>query len=405
MIGLGFTATLINYLDRQTLSVVAPVLIDYYHMTSVTYSWILFAFMGAYTAMNSVWGPVIDWLGTRLGYALATLAWSAAAVAHAFISGPWSLGICRFLLGVGEAGNWPAGTKIVAEWFAARERALASGIFNSGSAIGAILAPPLIVWIVLQLGWRAAFAGVGAVGFVWVAAWSRIYYTPTYAAPAEQKKRVPPWQLLRIRFVWSLTLAKIFMDPAWYFYVFWFPEYLKRVRNFDLASIGKYAWIPFLGGGIGNFVGGWLSGAVLQRGVSVTVARKATLSLFAILMTSAIPAVLVSNPFLSMALVSIAMFGYNGCAAIMLAFPADVFPSESVASVFGLAALGSGSGGMVSALLTGWVVSRYSYLPAFIGFGLIPLISLSIVWFLMGPLEPVAGEVGRLSPANAAQRS
>jgi ACS family hexuronate transporter-like MFS transporter len=390
MIGLGFTATLINYLDRQTLSVVAPVLIDEYHMTSLSYSWIVFSFMLAYTVMNAVWGRLIDRLGTRLGYALAVAAWSAAATAHALVTGPGSLALCRFMLGVGEAGNWPAGVKVVAEWFTAKERALASGIFNSGSAIGAIVAPPLVVLVVLKFGWRAAFAVVGAFGFIWVAAWSLIYYTPRQAAPAERRKRIPLWHLLRIRFVWSLILAKVFMDPAWYFYVFWFPEYLKRVRHFDLSSIGKYAWIPFLGAAAGNYLGGALCGAAVQRGISLTVARKGTVTIFAAFMASAIPAVLVHSSILAIVFVSIAMFGYNGCAAIMLAFPADVFPSDTVASVFGLAALGSGFGGMLSAPLTGWAVTHYSYMFVFFGFGLIPFVSVFVIWFFLGPLEPQA---------------
>ncbi|MGH9511140.1 MAG: MFS transporter [Terriglobales bacterium] len=388
MIGLGFTATVINYLDRQTLSVAAPVLIVRYHMSAVAYSWIIFAFMLAYTVMNPIWGQIIDRLGTRVGYALSTALWSAAAVAHAFILGPVSLGLCRFLLGIGEAGNWPAGVKVAAEWFSAKERTLATGIFNSGSAFGAVFAPPLIVWIVLKFGWRAAFAFVGATGFVWLTGWICIYYSPAVAVAAKATRPMPPWRLLRVRFVWSFTLSKAFMDPAWYFYVFWFPEYLKRARHFDLASIGRYAWIPFLGAGIGNFVGGWLCGAVLKWGVGLTVARKGTLSLFALLMTCAIPAALVSNPFVSLAFVSVAMFGYNGCAAIMLAFPADLFRADKVASVFGMAALGSGFGGMVSAPLAGWVIEHYSFLPAFFVFGLIPLASISIVWTLIGPLEP-----------------
>jgi ACS family hexuronate transporter-like MFS transporter len=391
MIGLGFTATVINYLDRQTLSVVAPVLIDRYHMSAMTYSWIVTAFMLAYTVMNPVWGNIIDRLGTRLGYALATAAWSAAAVAHAFIRGPVSLGICRFLLGMGEGGNWPAGVKVAAEWFNAEERALATGIFNSGSAFGSVFAAPVIVWIVLKFGWRAAFAFIGGAGFLWLIGWMRIYYTPASALAPTQTRRIAPWTLLKLRFVWSFTLSKIFMDPAWYFYVFWFPEYLKQVRHFNLASIGRYAWIPFLAAGFGNFVGGWLCGAVLKWGVSLTVARKGTLTLFAFLMTAAIPAALVSNPFVSLAFVSIAMFGYNGCAAIMLAFPADVFPAASVASVFGVAALGSGFGGIVSAPLTGMLIDHYSYMPAFIVFGLIPVASISIVWTLLGPLQPLIG--------------
>lgn len=391
MIGLGFTVTVINYLDRQMLAVVAPVLIDRYRMSAVTYSWIVTAFMLAYTLMNPVWGQIIDRLGTRIGYALATTAWSVAAVAQAFIWGPVSLGICQFLLGVGEGGNWPAGVKLAAEWFNAKERALATGIFNSGSAFGSALAAPMIVWIVLKFGWRAAFAAVGATGFVWLIGWMWIYYTPAGAVAPRAIRRMAPWRLVKIRFVWSFTLSKVFMDPAWYFYVFWFPEYLKRARHFNLASIGKYAWIPFLAAGIGNFVAGWLCGAVLKWRVGLTLARKGTLTLFALLMTCAIPAALVSNPFVSLAFISVAMFGYNGCAAIMLAFPSDAFPSAQVASVFGLAALGSGFGGIVSAPLTGWLIDHYSFLPAFIFFGLIPIVSISIVWTLMGPLEPPIG--------------
>ena len=401
MIGLGFTVTVINYLDRQTLAVVAPVLIDRYRMSAVTYSWIVAAFMLAYTVMNPVWGQIIDRLGTRVGYALATAAWSAAAMAHAFILGPVSLGICQFLLGVGEGGNWPAGVKLAAEWFNPKERTLATGIFNSGSAFGSVFAAPLIVWIVLKFGWRPAFAVVGALGFVWLIGWLWIYYTPAIAVAPKAVRRLAPWRLVKIRFVWSFTLSKVFMGPAWYFYVFWFPEYLKRARHFDLISIGKYAWIPFLAAGIGNFVGGWLCGAVLNWRVGMTVARKGTLTLFALLMTCAIPAALVSNAFVSLAFVSVAMFGYNGCSAIMLAFPADVFPADNVASVFGLAALGSGFGGMVFALLTGSLIDHYSFLPAFIFFGLIPIVSLSIVWTLMGPLEPTIGvdDSGKLAAA------
>jgi ACS family hexuronate transporter-like MFS transporter len=218
-----------------------------------------------------------------------------------------------------------------------------------------------------------------------------IYYTPAGAVAPRAIRRMAPWRLVKIRFVWSFTLSKVFMDPAWYFYVFWFPEYLKRARHFNLASIGKYAWIPFLAAGIGNFVAGWLCGAVLKWRVGLTLARKGTLTLFALLMTCAIPAALVSNPFVSLAVISVAMFGYNGCAAIMLAFPSDAFPSAQVASVFGLAALGSGFGGIVSAPLTGWLIDHYSFLPAFIFFGLIPIVSISIVWTLMGPLEPPIG--------------
>jgi ACS family hexuronate transporter-like MFS transporter len=381
MISLVFSATVINYLDRQTLSVAAPVLIEQFHMSNVAYSRIVFAFMLAYTIMNAVSGPLIDRLGTKAGYALCMAWWSASSVLHAFATGPVSLGVYRFLLGMGEAGNWPAGIKVVAEWFPERERALASGVFNSGSSVGAILAPPVVAFILLRLGWPSAFVFIGLLGFVWLVFWWKLYRTPGPAAITER----PPsaWRLFRMRFVWSFTLSKVFMDPAWYFYIFWFPEYLKHTRHFDMASIGAYAWIPFALAGIGNLLGGVLGSWLLRRGLPVVVARKTALTICAVLMTAAIPAVLVNSPWISIAFVSVAMAGYTGGLANMLALPADVFPGNAVASVFGLASMGAGFGGMVFALLTGWVVDHFSFTPVFIGFGLIPLISAGILWTMM----------------------
>jgi ACS family hexuronate transporter-like MFS transporter len=392
MISLVFAATVINYLDRQTLSVVAPVLMEQYHMNNVVYSRIISAFMVAYTIMNGVSGPLIDRLGTRRGYAWATAWWSAAAMLHALAVGPWSLGTFRFLLGMGEAGNWPAGVKVVAEWFPVRERALASGIFNSGSAVGAILAPPLVAFIVLQMGWRAAFAAVGAIGFVWVIVWLLVYYTPEAAKNETEAPPIPLRQLFRTRFVWSFTLAKVFLDPVWYFYIFWFPAYLKQARHFDLADIGKYAWIPFMVAGVGNVLGGWLAAELLKRNVSLSAARKISVAVFVCLMTSAIPAVLVSDVRISIAWVSVAMLGYTGVTANMLAIPADVFPKNVVASIWGLASLGAGFGGMLFALITGWLVDHYSYTPVFIGFGLIPFVALFILLVLLGPIRPMTPE-------------
>ena len=188
------------------------------------------------------------------------------------------------------------------------------------------------------------------------------------------------------------------MDPVWYFYTFWFPEYLKHARHFDMASIGKYAWIPFVVAGFGNLFGGLLSAFLLRCGLSVTLARKSGVTLFAVLMTSAIPAVLVGDAALSIGLVSVAMLGYTGCLANMLAMPADVFPKNAVASVYGLASMGSGFGGMVFTLITGWVVDHYSYTPVFIGFGVMPLICALILWTLLGPLRATA----ELRPAPTA---
>ena len=393
MIGLVFLATVINYLDRQTLSVVAPVVIEQFHMSNVAYSRVIFAFMLAYTVMNGFSGPMVDRLGTKLGYAVCIAWWSIAAMLHSLTRGAFSLGVFRFLLGMGEAGNWPAAVKVVAEWFPPKERALASGIFNSGSSIGAVVAAPLVAWVVLQAGWRSAFLMVGGVGLIWVLIWMLVYHTPTNARTEVASQPISVWKLLRTRWVCTFTASKIFSDPVWYFYIFWFPQYLKSARGFDIAAIGKFAWIPFFTAGAGNLLGGASAAALLNRGISVARARKLSVMFFAALMTAAIPAVLVSNVFVSIALISTATLGYTGALSNMLAMPADRFPKNTVGSVWGIASMGAGFGGMVFSLVTGWVVDHYSYVPVFVGFGILPLISAAIIWSLPDLSEAQAGNV------------
>jgi ACS family hexuronate transporter-like MFS transporter len=401
VIGFAFLATVINYLDRQTLSIAAPVLRDEFKMTNVAYSWVLFGFLLAYTIMNGISGAVIDRLGTKVGYALCVAWWSIAEILHVFARGATSLTLFRFALGAGEAGNWPAAVKAVAQWFPTRERPLASGIFNSGASVGAIVAPPLVAWLLLQFGWRTAFVAVGMTGLVWLAAWLAFYPKVAPAAPVGDVSGAPRsapeptprlLSLIRTRFVASFTVAKVFMDPVWYFYSFWFPEYLKRARHFDLASIGKVAWIPFFVAGLGNILGGVLTAWLMRRGLSTTVSKKAAVTFFAILMTSAIPAVLATKASVSIAFISVAMLGYTGCLVNMLSMPSDVFPDNAVASVYGIASMGSGFGGMLFTLITGWLVDHFSYVPVFIGFGLIPLVSVAIQWLFLGSLDAPAGQ-------------
>src|SRR5215831_7868635 len=216
MISLAFVATVINYLDRQTLSVAAPVLQEKFHISDEAYSWVVSAFLGTYTIMNGASGPLIDRLGTKIGYALCVAWWSAAAAMHA----------------------------------------LAAGVFNSGSAAGAILAPPLVAYLIATWGWQAAFLFIGLTGGVWLIAWWALYYTPKVKPGAAVERPVPVMTLITTRMVIAFTISKIFLDPVWYFYIFWFPKYLKTTRNFDLPHIGKYAWIPFMVAGFGNLFGG-----------------------------------------------------------------------------------------------------------------------------------------------------
>ena len=387
MIGFAFAATVINYLDRQTLSVVAPALREEFGMSNEDYGYVLSAFMFAYTVSNGLSGPLLDRLGTRFGYALCMAWWSTAGILHALATGTWSLAGFRFLLGMGEAGNWPAGVKIVSEWFPARERALAAGIFNSGAAIGAIVAPPLVTWLVLQFNWQTAFVCVGLAGYVWLVAWWLVYHTPMNVRSEVAARPAAPWRLLRTRFLSTLTLSKVFLDPVWYFYIFWFPQYLKSVHGFDLAKIGMTAWIPFVTADLGNLVGGWLTGFLIRRGTPTSTARKTVFGIFSLLMTSAIPAILVTNVWVSVAMISVATFGYTGCNSNALAFPPDVVPKNMVASVWGLASMGSGFGGMLFSWLSGRMIDQHGYTPVFIAYGVMPLIAASLVLFVMGPLK------------------
>lgn len=376
----AFVATVINYLDRQTLSVMAPILLAQFHISAVTYSQIIFVFMLAYTLMNGVSGRLLDWMGSKAGYALTMALWSGAEMLHALTAGALSLGWFRFLLGLGEAGNYPAGVKVIAEWFPPEERSLASGIFNSGASIGAILAPPLLAWIVLSTGWRMAFLVIGTSGFVWLAAWMIFYREPESAR--KKASKVPLKLLLRSRFLWQFTLSKVFSDPVWYFYTFWFPQYLKVVHGFSLRQIGEIGWIPFFTAALGNIAGGAVFSTLNRSAREAATTRRIAVLLFSALM---IPAVLVSGN-LSVAecigLISIATFGYAGALANLLAIPGDAFPSEVVASIWGFASMGSGIGAMVFSLLTGWLVDHYSFHPTFVLFGILPAISAWIVWKL-----------------------
>ncbi|MGB8537125.1 MAG: MFS transporter [Acidobacteriaceae bacterium] len=389
MLAFAFLATVINYLDRQTLSVLAPVLLERFKISATAYSHIIFAFMLAYTVMNGVSGPLLDRLGTKVGYALTIAWWSAAEILSAFSAGALSLGVFRFLLGAGEAGNYPAGVKVIGEWFPPQERSLASGIFNSGAAIGAMLAPPLLAWTMLEMGWQASFVVVGALGFVWLAAWMVFYRTPP-GNPGEVESPPPAvWALAKTRFVWQFTLSKVFADPVWYFYTFWFPQYLKVAHGFTMKEIGETAWIPFFTAGIGNLAGGFLCSWLLRTGLPAQIARRIGVLVFSGMMVAAVPSAMVHSSALAIALISTATFGYTGALANVLAIPRDLFPKNAVASIWGLASMGSGFGGMCFSLITGWLVDHYSFKPAFVLFGLTPIISAGLIWFLPRTIAPI----------------
>lgn len=399
LIGFAFLATVLNYVDRQALSVLAPTLKDEFNLSDSQYGLIISAFLLAYTIANGLSGAFVDQVGARVGYAVFVTWWSVAGMLHALAHGPWSLGAFRFLLGIGEAGNWPAAVKLVSEWFPPHERTLAAGIFNSGAALGAVVAAPLVAFIALQGGWRQAFVITGAMGFVWVAAWWWVGRRWSRARPGPVAPRIPVRQLIRTRFLLVFTLSKIAMDPVWYFYIFWIPKWLHSEFGFSLADIGRTAWIPFLTADLGNLAGGFVTGRLIRRGVPVPVARKAGAAMFGFLMTAAIPAILADTPAQAIAWVSVATFGYTGYTANTLAFPAEVFPSGAVGSIWGLASTGSGFGGMFFASLSGWLIERHGYLPVFIGYGVLPLVGLALILFGLGPLLPQPGLAAATAPA------
>jgi len=337
VIALLFFATVINYVDRQTLSVLAPVLRDRFHMSNSDYSHVVTVFLLAYMIMQSGSGRILDRLGTRRGMSLTIAWWSAAAMLHAAAGSVFSFGACRFLLGLGEAGNWPGGVKAVSEWFPPNQRAFGIGFFNAGSTVGAMLSPPLIAWLALRFGWQSAFLATGVLGFVWLAFWLALYRAPRVPFGDAGDGAPVRWlALFRYRPVWGLVLARTLADPVWWFYVFWLPEYLKRERNFSLAMIGYFASIPFLAAGIGNLTGGAMSGWLVRRGRAVLWSRKAVMAVSALLMASGIPAVLVGDARASLALISVATFAYSAWAANVLTLPADLFPPRVVASVSGV---------------------------------------------------------------------
>jgi ACS family hexuronate transporter-like MFS transporter len=395
MATLLFLATVVNYLDRQTLSLLAPMLRDEFGISNTGYSRIIFAFLLAYMIMQSGSGRLMDRLGTRLGFSLAMAFWSCAAMLHALANSAWSLAAFRFLLGAGEAGNWPGSVKAVSEWFPPKERGVAIGYFNSGSIAGALLAPLVVPWIALHYGWRPAFVVTGAVGFLWLVPWLWVYRPPerhcwitarelqairagsgeSVAMPA-----APRWRdLLRYPQVWCLVAARMLADPVWWFYVFWLPEYLKRERGFSMQMIGELAWIPFLTGGVGSFAGGLASGRLMRRGWQGVGARQAVMALAAAGMLAGIPAVLVRSSSGCIALISVVTFAYCAWASNILALPTDLFPNEVVASVSGIAGTGAAIGGMAFTLATGIAVDRLSYVPVFAAAGLMPAAAATVL--------------------------
>ncbi|MGO8789572.1 MAG: MFS transporter [Terriglobia bacterium] len=401
-----FCGTLVNYIDRGTIAILAHHLQGLFQWKESDYGWIVFAFQFAYAIMMLGFGVIIDRLGTRVGYALAMLWWSLAAMGHALAQGVRSFGVARFLLGAGEAGNFPASIKAIAEWFPKRERALATGIFNSAAAVGTVVAYPVVGWLFLKWGWQAAFIGTGALGLVCLAAWLVLYRSPrnhSWLTPKElahietqytdededQPGETLSWQsILSNRKAWGFTLAKFMTDPIWWFYIFWLPKYFIEVRHFSIATLSLFGIIPWVAAVPGSIGGGWLSGFLLSRGRSVTFARKTALLVCALLMPAGILAVLAPSPWWALGFVSIATAAHQGWSANVYTLASDMFRKKDVGSVVGLGGAAGAVGGMIIAPVVGYTLQWFhTYVPLFIVAGVMHPLAMAVVHWLLPRIE------------------
>jgi ACS family hexuronate transporter-like MFS transporter len=409
--GLLFASTVINYLDRQTLSLLSPYLKVEYHWTNTDYAKIAIAFRVAYSIGQTVFGKMMDRVGTRRGLTLTVIWYSIISMLTSLARGFYSFAGFRFLLGAGESANWPAATKAVSEWFPKRERALATALFDSGSSIGGAVAPFIVVPIYFRWGWRPAFMIPGALGFLWLIAWRWLYYTPEQhprigteelemivadkqeANAPQQGQPAPRWlDLLKLPQTWGTIIAKTFTDPVFFFITEWLPIYLVA-KGIELKSGLIAVWIPFVAADIGSFVGGGVSGYLIKRGWPLGAARKALIIVGGIGMTMLIPTIFTTNLYVIAFLFAIATFTYAGFTTMANVLPSDLFGSESVASVSGFSGTGAGIGTIIAFILIGHfsdarqASGTHSFDPIMIMAGLIPFVGMILVLLLVRNTE------------------
>ena len=376
-------ATMINYADRLTLSVVSTDLRKEFQMTEQDYSHVVTLFLLAYAIMYAGSGMIVDKLGAKKGFAFFIFGWSVAQMLHAATTGKWSLAGARFFLGLCEPGNWPAAVKAVNEWFPPAQRALGVGIFNAGSSLGSALAPPMVAAITIRYGWKSAFLFTGSLGFLWLIAWLFIYETPANKQAEAIAEKVDWRKVIRARPCYTLMIARFFTDPVIYFMIFWLPEYLRKERGYSLLEVGYYAWVPFIFGDIGYVMGGWLSGMLIDRGWEIQRARKFVMYLGAAFVPMAILAPYAPSAALAIAASCFVTFGHAFWVSNLQALPADLFKPNEVATASGFTGMGGGIGGMLANLGTGYLVMHFSYAPVFVIAGLMHPLSSVIVYRML----------------------
>ncbi len=407
-----FLATTINYIDRQVLGILAPTLQTEIGWNEAEYGAIVSWFTFAYALGFLTIGRLMDRIGTRKGFSVAIVIWSAAAMAHALARTATGFSLARFALGLGESGNFPGAIKTVAEWFPKKERAFATGIFNAGSNVGAIITPLIVPWIALTWGWRWAFIVTGAFGFVWLALWLAIYRKPeehpklsagelAYIRSDAVEPTTPiPWStLLGYKQTWAFALGKLLTDPVWWFYLFWLPKFLDAQFGIKLAGLAAPLIAIYLFADVGSVAGGWVSGAFLKRGWSANRARKTTMGIAAAAIVPTMLAPRVDSMWLAVAIVSVAAAAHQWWSANLFTLTTDLFPRRAVASIVGIGGCAGALGGFAFQRATGAYLQTHAgdYGPVFVVCGLAYVVGLFVIHVIVPRLEPapIDGAVAR----------
>jgi ACS family hexuronate transporter-like MFS transporter len=397
-----FLATTINYIDRQVLGILAPTLQHDIGWNEVQYGYIVTAFQAAYAIGLLIVGRVLDVVGTKLGFAFALIFWSFAAMAHALARTPLGFAFARFGLGLGEAGNFPAAIKTVAEWFPKRERAFATGVFNSGSNVGAIVAPAIVPWIALTLGWQWAFIITGAIGFAWLILWWLLYETPerhprltaselSYirSDPQEAVTKISWVRLAALRQTWAFAIGKFMTDPIWWFYLYWIPKFLNEKHGLTLSKLGPPLITIYVVADIGSIGGGWLSSRLIKSGWTINAARKSAMLVCALCVVPIMAASQVSGVWSAVGLISLAAAAHQGWSANMFTLASDMFPRRAVGSVVGMGGMAGAIGGMLIATATGYLLQiTRSYHAVFVLAAFSYVVALVVIHALAPRLDP-----------------
>jgi MFS transporter, ACS family, aldohexuronate transporter len=399
-----FVATSINYMDRQVIAILKPTLQHSIGMTEINYGYIVYAFQIAYALGLLVAGRLIDKFGTRIGYMLVMAVWSLSAMGHALANTALEFGFARFFLGLGESGNFPAAIKTVAEWFPQNERSLATGIFNSGANVGAILAPAIVPWVTLRYGWHAAFLTTGAFSALWILWWLRNYRKPTahptltstelrhiYREAAVDMGPAVPWlRLLACRQTWAFSISKFLTDPIWWFYLFWLPSYFSAKFSLNLAHLGLPLIVVYNVSAIGSIGGGWLPAPFRRLGLSASSARLAAMLVCASLVVPIFTATSVKSEWAAIALISIAAGAHQGWSANLFTTSSDMFPRNAVGAVVGIGGMAGSVGGAIFSLFAGHVLQlTNSYASLFAISAGAYLLALAILYLLAPGLKKV----------------